>query len=137
MVFKQLLKIELKKGKVKIANNPKPSHEVVIKLEITGNVQGMVVYSIGFYTVNKIADVLVPGLSEEQIMCEYKDIIGELANMITGNAINILSDKGLDISTPTVMDRPNFGTYSTGKYSVLVLNLYSPYGPLEISIAVK
>ena len=56
--------------------------------------------------VHKIADILAPGLSEEQIRQEYKDIVGELANMITGNAMNLFASTGkqIDITTPTVVE---------------------------------
>ncbi len=137
MVFNTLLKIELRKGKIKIVSLPKPTHDVVIKVDITGNASGFVIYSLGFYTVNKIAEVLVPGLSEEQIQSEYKDIMGEIANMITGNALNVLANTGLDISTPRVMHRSEFAMPSPGKLAVLALKLYSPYGQLEITVVLK
>ena len=75
---------------------------------IVGGVTGEVVYSMSFPMVQKIAEVLVPGMSEDQVKHEYKDIVGELANMITGNAMNLFASTGkiIDITTPTV--RNNF-----------------------------
>ena len=90
VVFKSILNVDLRRGKLVIKENPIPSMDIAIIIGITGGVTGEVVYSMSFPMVEKIAQVLVPGLSPEQIQHEYKDIIGELANMITGNAMNLL-----------------------------------------------
>ena len=88
--------------------------------------------------VRKIADTLVPGLSEEQIKNEYKDIVGELANMITGNAMNLFASSGkkIEITTPTVIEGKDF-TITMIKQTTLGINLYSPMGQLELNIALK
>lgn len=136
-VFNSLLKTDLKKGKVGTLDTIDPSHEVLINIEIKGAMTGLVIYSMSFHTVNKIAQVLVPGLNEEQIRQEYKDIIGEVANMITGNAVSMLTDKDIELSTPIVMDKRDFTITGFRKYIALEIKLYSPMGPLEICIVVK
>ena len=77
-------------------------------------------------------------LSEEQIKSEYKDIIGELANMITGNAMNLFasSGKNIEITTPTVVEGKDF-TITMLKQTTLGINLYSPIGQLEMNVALK
>jgi chemotaxis protein CheX len=88
--------------------------------------------------VEKIAQVLVPGLSPEQIQHEYKDIIGELANMITGNAMNLFASTGktIDMTTPTVVEGKDF-KITMIKQTTLGITLYSPMGQLEMNIALK
>ena len=137
MVFNTLFQIDLKTGKLKRMSSPKPSHDVIIKLDITGKISGYVIYSISFHTVRKMAEILVPGISKEQLMDDYKDIVGEIGNMITGNAINILSDSDLDISTPLVMKNEEFKQANISTSSVLVVNLYSRFSQIEISIVLK
>ncbi len=112
--------------------------DVAIIIGITGSVTGEVVYSLGFNMVTKIAEILAPGLSTEQIKMEYKDIIGELANMITGNAMNLFATKGktIEITTPTVVEGKDF-TITMIKQTTLGINLYSPMGQLEMNIALK
>ena len=114
-----------------------PAHEVVINIELDGEVKGYVVYSLGFHTITKIAEVLVPGLTDEQIKVEYKDILGEIANMITGNALTILEGKNIDLSTPVVMDKSDFILTGISKFFGLAIKLYSVLGPLEICIILK
>jgi len=137
-VFKSILNVELRRGKLVIKETPVPSMDVSIIIGITGGVTGEVVYSMGFNMVHKIADILAPGLSEEQIRQEYKDIVGELANMITGNAMNLFASTGkqIDITTPTVVEGKDV-TITMIKQTTLGINLYSPMGQLEMNIALK
>jgi chemotaxis protein CheX len=137
-VFKSILNVDLRRGKLIIKESPLPSLEVAIIIGITGGVTGEVIYSMSYNMVYKIADILAPGLSEEQIKQEYKDIVGELANMITGNAMNLFasSGKNIDMTTPTVVEGKDF-TITMIKQTTLGINLYSPMGQLEMNIALK
>ncbi len=137
-VFKSIVGVDLRRGKLVIKESPIPSMDVSIIIGITGGVTGEVVYSMGFNMVTKIADILAPGLTPEQIKSEYKDIIGELANMITGNAMNLFASSGktIDITTPTVVEGKDF-TITMVKQTTLGINLYSPMGQLEMNIALK
>jgi len=137
-VFKQVVGIDLKRGKLAIKEAPTPSHEVAILIGITGAVNGDVVYSMSYNMVHKIANILVPGLTEAQAQIEYKDIMGELANMITGNAMNLFTYTGkrVEMTTPTVIDGKSF-TITHMKQTTLAINLYSPFGQLEMNVALK
>ncbi len=138
VVFKSILNVDLRRGKLIIKENPIPSLDVAIIIGITGGVTGDIVYSMSYPMVQKIAEVLMPGLSEEQMMNEYKDIVGELANMITGNAMNLFASTGkvIDMTTPTVIDGKNFNITMI-KQTTLGITLYSPMGQLEMNIALK
>ncbi|MBN1531880.1 MAG: chemotaxis protein CheX [Spirochaetes bacterium] len=137
-VFKQIMNVDLRRGKLVIKESPVPSLDVAIMIGITGGVTGEVVYSLGFNMVYKIANILAPGLSEEQIKHEYKDIIGELANMITGNAMNLFASSGktIEMTTPTVIEGKDV-SITMLKQTTLGINLYSPIGQLEMNIALK
>ncbi len=137
-VFKSIMNVDLRRGKMIIKENPEPSHDIAIIIGITGSITGEVVYSMGYEMVCKIAEILMPGLSEEQIKSEYKDIVGELANMITGNAMNLFaySGKQIDITTPTVVSGKDF-TITLVKQTTLSINLYSTIGQLEMNVALK
>ena len=75
---------------------------------------------------------------EDEIKQEYKDIVGELANMITGNAMNLFSssDKQINLTTPTVVEGSKV-TISLLKQTTLGIILYSPLGQLEMNVALK
>ena len=138
IVFKSILNVDLRRGKLIIKPSPNPSMEIAIVLEITGGITGEIVYSMEFNMVKKIANVLVPGLTEEQIKTEYVDIMGEIANMITGNAMNLFAstDKLIDMTTPTVIDT-KVQPYTPQQRVSLGILLYSPMGQLELNIALS
>ena len=140
-VFKSVIGIELRRGKLAVKKDPEPTHDVAIIIGITGNINGVVVFSMTFNMVHKIAEILAPGLSKEQIEVEYKDIIGELANMITGNAMNLFSnlpigEADVEITTPTIINGKDF-TITAVKQTTIAMNLYSPMGSLEVNVALK
>lgn len=137
-VFKSILNVDLRRGKLVIKESPIPSLDVAIIIGITGGVTGEVVYSMGYAMVVKIAQALVPGLKEDQVKSEYKDIIGEMANMITGNAMNLFASSGkrINMTTPTVVEGKEF-TITLIKQTTLGINLYSPMGQLEMNVALK
>ncbi len=138
VVFKSVVGVELRRGKLIVKKNPDPSHEVAIIIGITGGISGMVVYSMPLNMVYKIADILAPGLSKDQIDVEYKDIMGELANMITGNAMNLFTNvgQGVEVTTPTVINGKDF-TVTALQQTTLGLNFYTPMGTLEMNVALK
>lgn len=137
-VFKQLINVDLRRGKLVLKEVPQPSHDVAIIIGITGAVTGQVVFSMSLEMVKKIAQTLAPGLSEKDIMNEWKDIVGEVANMITGNAMNLFaySGKRVEMTTPTVIEGESF-TITLIKQTTLGINLYSPFGQLEMNVALK
>ena len=65
-------------------------------------------------------------------------MIGEVGNMITGNAMQMLiaGDAGLDLTVPMVVDirkqAPEIAPMST-----IGLNFYAPFGLIEANIAFK
>jgi chemotaxis protein CheX len=137
-VFQQVLNVELRMGKVIVKENPGPSHDVVIMIGITGSITGEVVYSMSYDMVSKISEILMPGISAKEIENEYKDIVGELANMITGNALILFDKSGklINITTPTIISGENF-TVTLMKQTTLSINLYSTIGKLEMNVALK
>ena len=138
LVFRQMLQTELVRGKTTIKKTPAPGYEVAIVIGITGEVTGTVVYSMNMDTVRKIVQKLMPNVESKAIEKEYKDVIGEVGNMITGNALNVFlnNDKDLDVTVPRVVDlRKQDLSLSDGV--TLGLNLYSPFGLIEVNICMN
>ncbi len=137
MVFDTLFNVVLENGDTKKAAAPDPGHDIVIKIDISGNVSGYVLYSCPFSLVNRITRMLIPGIADDDIKKEYRDVVGEVANMMTGNSLNVLSKSGLDISPPAVMLRSELDDISADEHKVVVINQYSPLGELETTVAFK
>jgi len=136
LVFRDLLHEEIIRGRTSVKTTPAPSHEIAIMLNVKGAIQGQVVYSLNAESAYKIAGKLMPGVDRATVEKEYRDVLGELGNMITGNALNIFlsSQQEIDMSVPYVADTRT-QQLDVPNRTTLGLNLYARLGLLELNIA--
>ncbi len=138
-VVKQIAGIDVRRGHLSYKGKPEPSYGVSIIIGVYGFLTGQVVYSMKTEVADKLVDkMLGSSKSPQERKILYVDTLGELANMITGNATGILSakkDLELKITTPVI---------ATGEINIrlvtqptLVLGLYTQYGPIEINVALE
>ncbi|WCL50311.1 chemotaxis protein CheX [Leptospira sp. GIMC2001] len=137
IVFRDVLQTDLIRGKIGIKDSPEPSHELAIIVGVIGSFSGEVVYSLNYDAAYKISSKLVPGMSPEDLKNEFKDMLGEIANMTTGNAMNIFTSAGqsIEITTPNIVDSKNT-SIKFNKKPTLQINLYSKFGRLEVNVAI-
>jgi len=67
------------------------------------------------------------------------ETLGEVANMITGNATSLLNkrkDHSLTISTPAIVTGSQLSVKLVATPTV-ALGMYTPYGPIEINLALE
>ncbi|GBF50773.1 inhibitor of MCP methylation [Leptospira ryugenii] len=137
IVFRDVLGQDLIRGKIGIKDSPTPSHEIAIIIGVVGSFSGEVVYSLNLDAAHKIAKKLVPGLSDADVQNEYKDILGEIANMTTGNAMNIFTSSGqsVEITTPNIQESKSTSVRFNKKPTISI-NLYSKFGRVEVNVAI-
>lgn len=137
-VFKSILNAELRRGRVSIKEQTHPTHQVSIIIGIVGAANGQVVFNTSEEAAIKMAQHMNPQMTDSEVNAEYPDIVGEIANMIVGNAMNLFNSKGtnLDITPPSVVTGTNVNV-SFVRQQTLSINLYSIFGPLEVNIAVQ
>ena len=139
-VVKQIAGIEVRRGHLSYKGQPEPSYGVSIIIGVYGHLAGQVVYSMRAEVADKIVEKMLGGnksLKERKEL--FVDTLGELANMITGNATSILSakqDLALKITTPVIATGDNINV-TLVMHPTLVLGLYTQYGPIEISVALQ
>jgi chemotaxis protein CheX len=138
LVFRDSLKLDLIRGKLKVRDAPTPSYELAIVIGVVGSYKGEIIYSLNYDAAYKMAKRLVPSMDDASIREEYKDIIGEIGNMTTGNALRIFAANGqfVDLTTPSVVEVKE-SNLQFKKATTLSLNLYSKLGQLEINIAIQ
>ncbi|MBX7059695.1 MAG: chemotaxis protein CheX [Leptospirales bacterium] len=138
-VLRQLAKLEVVRGRSLLLNNPRPSHEVAIFVGITGAQSGHAIYSMNYESALKLAARLMPGSDEALVRSEYRDALGEVANMITGVAIQqfMRGAAGVDLTTPMVADLRHNAAPDMPDMPTLALNLYTVAGLIEIHFAMK
>ena len=139
-VVKQIAGIDVRRGHLSYKGKPEPSYGVSIIIGVYGYLTGQVVYSMKTEVADKLVDKMLGGSkSPQERKILFVDTIGELANMITGNATGILSakkDLELKITTPAIATGDNINI-SLVAQPTLVLGLYTQYGPIEISVALE
>lgn len=138
-VVRQISGIDVRRGHLSYKAQVDPSYGVSIIIGIYGFLVGQIVYSLDNSLADKLVDRLLDGKSPQEKKVMYIDTLGELANMITGNATALLNsskDLTLHITTPAIAlgDRLNVKLIPK---PAIVLGLYTQYGRIEINIAVE
>ena len=114
------------------------SQQLSIVCGIVGDVQGNVIYGMSMPTALGIAGKMIGAPAEcfDQLTASA---IAELGNMISGNAMNLLSSEGYtcDITPPTLVKGTNV-SFSTLNIPALVIPLQvGDIGELEISVSLQ
>ncbi len=138
-VVKQIAGIEVRRGHLSYKPKVEPSFGVSIIIGIFGFLTGQIVYSLDGNLAEKLADKLLQGKSPQEKRIMFLDTLGEVANMITGNATALLNqrqDQLLNITTPAIAAGTNLSIHLIPKPAI-VLGLITQYGPIEVSIAVE
>jgi chemotaxis protein CheX len=138
-VVAQVAGIEVRRGHLSYKAKAEPSFGVSIIIGIYGYLTGQIVYSLDATLAEKLVDKMLEGKSPEEKKIMFLDALGEVANMITGNATAVLNqrlDQVLSITTPVIAAGTHLSVHLVPK-PALVLGLLTQYGPIEISIAVE
>jgi len=138
-VIKQIANIDVRRGHLSYKEKPDPSYGVSIIIGVYGYLVGQVVYSMKNEVAEHLVEKMLGETSPQEREVLFVDTLGELANMITGNATAILNQKKdlmLRITTPAIATGENLSINLVSKPTI-VLGLYSQYGPIEVSVALE
>jgi chemotaxis protein CheX len=102
---------------------------------VVGSIKGKVAYSMTECTAKKIVSVMMMGMPVEVIDDMGKSAIGELANMITGQASATLSSNGYDINiTPPVVIINDESASIVSNVETITVDIETPLGKVEVNI---
>ena len=138
-VVAQVAGIQVRRGHLSYKAKVEPSFGVSIIIGIYGFLTGQIVYSLERKLAERLVDKMLEGKSPQERKILHLDCLGEVANMITGNATALLNrgrDQTLNITTPAIASGNALGVHLVPK-AALVLGLITQYGPIEISVAVE
>ena len=131
--------ITMRRGHLAYKRQPDPSYGVSIIIGVYGYLTGQVVYSMKKDLADRLVERMLVGCPPQERAGMYMDTLGELANMITGNATGALNrrkEMALGITTPAIATGTDLNI-SLINIPTLALGLYSQYGPIEINVALK
>jgi len=101
-VFSTMLKMDVQFGRPYVKKDEEHSHDVSAIIGLAGDVIGAVILSFPRLSATRIASVFA-GTELNASDDDFADAIGELANMITGNAKKDFDGLNVIISVPSVV----------------------------------
>lgn len=134
-VFRKELGVSLSRESLKRKETPVPSLPVSIVLGITGGMRGQVVYSMDHSVADEITHVMVPNKLPSERKKLTNSAVGEIGNMITGQASIALAgnERILHLTPPAVFTGKDL-TVDFLEVPTVCLRLLSELGLLEINI---
>ncbi len=134
-LFDTMIDLPFSLGQPVIKKVSIPSHEVSSIIGLSGEASGCVVISLS----KDIAFQLASALLDEDIT-EFNedctDAIGEIANMIAGNAKSEFPNDNITISVPSVILGQHKVVYPSG-ISIISIPCKASDGEIEIDVALK
>jgi chemotaxis protein CheX len=134
-IFNTMINVPFKLGKPYLKKDRLPPHEVSAIIGLSGSVSGCVVINLS----QAIALELVSALTGEtvtELNDDCTDAIGEIANMVAGNAKTDFPGKNNAISVPSVIIGQHEVSYPTG-LPIIVIPIEMAKGQLVLEIAIK
>ena len=92
-VVTQITGIEVRRGHLSYKEKAEPSFGVSIIIGIYGFLTGQIVYSLDGQLAERLVDKMLEGKSPQEKKIMFLDCLGEVANMITGNATSLLNQR--------------------------------------------
>ncbi len=136
-VLEMVLGARPTKGEMSAQTATFVSQECNVVYGVTGQVQGQVIYGMSQGTADNIASTML-GSAIKSFDALAASAIGELGNMISGNAMQFLSEAGwiCDITPPTIMRGTNV-EISTISIPAILIPMTLEQGQLLVTIGLQ
>ena len=137
LVLESEIGVTVQRGQLKLDRSAATANEVTVLISMVGQVNGVVLFGLSEQTgINIVSKILDQPFDEFDSLAQSG--IGELGNVITGQAGNRLADAGYDtnISPPTMV--LGKGTLiSTLDFERLQVPLQTEVGEVQIHLALR
>ena len=135
LVFETMLNTKVTIGKPSVKQDNQPSHDVTGIIALAGDAAGSAALSFPMATAKAAVEAFA-GMPLDETDDMFADAIGELANMVTGNAKKDFNNLNINISVPTVVigSDHRLGHHQLGPW--IVLGCDSALGRFSIEICV-
>jgi chemotaxis protein CheX len=134
--FKKMLNTEAKPGNLGLKNDAVHSYDVSGIIGLSGEAQGSICLSFPKLMALKVVSLLV-GTDIKVVGAEVADCIGELANIIAGNAKQHLTQYNLSISLPKVVMGKDHHIASQRGVPTIIVPFNSSFGEFAMEVSLK
>ena len=134
-VFETMIDIPLQIGKPALKAEPMPMYDISGIIGLSGGVTGCVVINLSESIALQLASALLDE-SYSEMDDDCTDAIGEIANMIAGNAKNEFPGSDSDISVPSIVIGKHKVAYPKGT-PIISIPCRTDAGDFCVDIAFK
>jgi len=134
-LFNTMINLPFSLGKPSLKKDPLPMHDISAIIGLSGNVTGCVVINLSEAIALQLVSALL-GDEVTELDDDCTDAIGEIANIIAGNAKTDFPGGGTSISVPSVVIGKHKVTYPSG-LPIISIPCSTDKGTLAIEIAIK
>ncbi len=135
-VFSMMLGCTIELGATTRSSAFRSSHDLSGIIGFSGTMQGTVVISIDQQVAFSAAEMFL-GNRPTEIDDEVRDMVGELANMIGGNAKERIPVTGILLGLPTVISGKGHRVSFEPGTHVEHISFETPWGPLSVEIGMR
>jgi chemotaxis protein CheX len=135
-VFRTMFSIEAKPGTPRLKGEPYTSADITGIIGFSGEAQGSIALSFPSDTALKMISTLV-GAPMNNLDMEVADGIGELANIVAGNAKKEIQGIALSISLPQVVIGKNHVLSVQSAIPVVIIPFSTPMGDFVVEFSLK
>ncbi len=134
-LFNTMIDVPFKLGKPSLKKGNVPAHEISSIIGLSGTVTGCVVINLSKEIALQLVSALI-GEEVSELDDDCTDAVGEIANMIAGNAKTDFPSAGTSISVPSVVVGKHKVSYPSG-LPIIAIPCITDKGELVIEIALK
>jgi chemotaxis protein CheX len=136
LMFKTMLATEIVPGKPHLKAKPEPSHDVSGIIGLSGNAQGSIAISFPKLVALKVVSKML-GSEIKVVGPELSDAIGEIANIVAGNAKQDLTQYQLSISLPNVIIGKDHVIIGQSGVPTIIVPFTSALGEFAMEVSLK
>lgn len=135
-VFDTMLQLPVQVGTPSLKKNGQPSYDVTGIIAMNGDVQGSVVLSFPTVTAERVVS-LFTGVELTRTHEDFADAVGELVNMISGNAKAQFTGKTVSISCPSVVIGADHVVFASKDVVGITIPCSSDCGEFAVEVSIK
>ena len=134
-LFNTMIDVPFKLGTPSLKKGSIPEYEISSIIGLSGTVTGCVVINLSREIALQLVSALI-GEEVSELDDDCTDAIGEIANIIAGNAKTNFPSEGTSISVPSVVIGKHKVSYPSG-LPIIAIPCITDKGELVIEIALK
>lgn len=135
-VFTTMLQLPTTPGDPRVKADSDPSHEITGLIGLSGDVTGAVALGFSRVTAERIV-ALFCGMEIDSENPDFGDAVGELVNMVSGNAKGQFTGKNVSISCPSVIIGEGHRVANQSQHPAVVIPFETDCGEVSVEIAIR